>query len=174
MPLSKETKINQISRHWNAIILNFKQFNQTHRQDPFRSYYSESEWTWEQWKLRGTPRSSKLHIWSFTIRLFNVISSTLVCGPSLTLQQRRSQFILHLHSCYRSVLSCVFPFKTKVVFGYFHGIVQRRNAQGVSALSIMILPNHCEYLPQHEHIQSNDIRSANWHVRKYWKTIDSP
>ena len=37
------------------------------------------EWTWEWWQWRGTPHSPKLlHYWTLTIRLFNVISRTLI------------------------------------------------------------------------------------------------
>ena len=43
------------------------------------------EWTWEQW--RGTPHSPKLqHCWNLTIRLFSVISRTLVRGGTLQFQ----------------------------------------------------------------------------------------
>ena len=44
-----------------------------------RCYHSRPEWTWEQWQWRGTPHSQKLqHYWNLTIRLFSVISRTLV------------------------------------------------------------------------------------------------
>ena len=37
------------------------------------------EWAWERWQWRGTPHSPKLQrYWSLTIRLFSVISRTLV------------------------------------------------------------------------------------------------
>ena len=46
-----------------------------------RYYQSGPEWTWERWQSRGTPHSPKLqHCWNLTIRLFNVISRTLVVG----------------------------------------------------------------------------------------------
>ena len=39
------------------------------------------EWTWEWWQWRGTPHSPKLqHYWNLTIRLFSVLSRTLVGG----------------------------------------------------------------------------------------------
>ena len=48
----------------------------------------------EQWQWRGTPHFPKLqHWWNFTIRLFSVISRTLVRG-GLTPLQRCSQCIL--------------------------------------------------------------------------------
>ena len=55
------------------------QFYSTHREDPIRCYHSGSEWTWEWGQWRCTPNSPKLqHYWSVTIRLFNVISRTLI------------------------------------------------------------------------------------------------
>ena len=40
---------------------------------------SKWEWTWEWWRWRGTPHSPKLqHYWNLTIRLFSVISRTLI------------------------------------------------------------------------------------------------
>ena len=48
---------------------------------PTGCYHAEPEWTWERWQWRGTPHSQKLqHYWNLTIRLFNVISKTLVGG----------------------------------------------------------------------------------------------
>ena len=39
------------------------------------------EWTWERWQWRGTPHSQRLqHCWNFTIRLFTVLSRTLMGG----------------------------------------------------------------------------------------------
>ena len=53
----------------------------THRYDPFRYYHSGPEWIWERWQWRGTLHSPKLqHYWILTIRLFSVISRTLVGG----------------------------------------------------------------------------------------------
>ena len=94
----------------------------THRQDSVRCYHFGPEWTWEQWQWSGAPYSPKLrHYWNLTIRLFSVISRTLVvagiylsaevqsvysfapadwvtslcvCGESLTPLQRSSQSIL--------------------------------------------------------------------------------
>ena len=55
-----------------------------------RCYHSGLEWTWERWQWRGTPHSPKLqHYWNLTIRLFSVISRTLVGGggyPSAEVQ----------------------------------------------------------------------------------------
>ena len=46
-----------------------------------------SQWTREWWLWRGTPHSPKLlHYWSLTIRLFSVISRTLVGGGLTPLQ----------------------------------------------------------------------------------------
>ena len=46
-----------------------------------KCYHSEPEWTWEQWQWRHTPHSPKpQHHWNLTIRLFSVISRTLVAG----------------------------------------------------------------------------------------------
>ena len=67
--------------HSFALSLNVKHFYLTNRLDPFRCYQSGPEWTWELCQWRGTSHSPKLlHYWSLTIRLFNVISWTLVGG----------------------------------------------------------------------------------------------
>ena len=59
----------------------------THRYYPIRCYHSRPEWTWKQWQT-GTLHSTKLqHYSSLTIRLFSIISRTLV-GGSLTPLQR--------------------------------------------------------------------------------------
>ena len=59
--------------------LNVKQFKLTHRQDPFRCYHSGTDRAWKWWQWRCTPYSPKLqHYWNFSIRLFSVISETLV------------------------------------------------------------------------------------------------
>ena len=45
----------------------------------FRCYHSGLEWTWEWWQWRGALHFPKLiHYWNLTIRLFSVISRTLV------------------------------------------------------------------------------------------------
>ena len=50
---------------------------------PIRCYHSGPEWTWEWWQWRDTPHSPKLqHYCNLTIRLFSVISRTLVVGWS--------------------------------------------------------------------------------------------
>ena len=42
-------------------------------------YHSGPEWTWEQWQWRGPPHSPKSqHHWNLAIRLFSVISRTLI------------------------------------------------------------------------------------------------
>ena len=42
-------------------------------------YHSGAEWTSKRWEWKGTPYSPKLlHYWSFTIKLFSVISRTLI------------------------------------------------------------------------------------------------
>ena len=69
--------------HLFAHSLNVTQFYLTHRQDPVKCYQSVSEWTWEQWQWRSTPHSPKLQDWTFTIRLFSVISRTLVAEIQL-------------------------------------------------------------------------------------------
>ena len=44
-----------------------------------KDYHSGPKWTWERWQWRGTQHSRKLqHCWKLTIRLFSVISRTLV------------------------------------------------------------------------------------------------
>ena len=41
--------------------------------------YQVPEWSWEQWQWRGAPHYPKLqHQWNLTIRLFSVISRTLI------------------------------------------------------------------------------------------------
>ena len=55
----------------------------THKKDPFLSYHSKPEWTWEQWQWRSTPHSKLQHYWSLTIILFSVISRTLIMGQGV-------------------------------------------------------------------------------------------
>ena len=68
------------------------------------------EWTWKKWQWSSTLHSSKIrHYWNHTIRLFSVISRTLiVCRGGITVVywpstppnmpfQRRRKCIFHLH-----------------------------------------------------------------------------
>ena len=49
--------------------------------DPIRCYHFGPEWTWEWWQWRDTQHYLKLqYYWNLTIRLFNVVSRTLVGG----------------------------------------------------------------------------------------------
>ena len=51
------------------------------QQDPIKCYGSRPQWIWERWQWRSIPHSLKLqHYWNLTIRLFSVISWTLVWG----------------------------------------------------------------------------------------------
>ena len=59
-----------------AYSSNAKLFYLTHTYDLIGCYHSGPEWTWEGWQWRGTPHSPKLQ--QYTIRLFSVISRTLV------------------------------------------------------------------------------------------------
>ena len=48
---------------------------------PIRCYHFMPQWTWEKWQRRGTPHSPKFQYnWNLTIRLFSIISRTLVGG----------------------------------------------------------------------------------------------
>ena len=70
--------------HLFALSLNVKQLYLTHRWDPIRCYHSGPEWIWEWWQWRGTLHSPKLkHYWILTIKLFRVISRTVIRGVSL-------------------------------------------------------------------------------------------
>ena len=52
---------------------------------PIRCYHSVPERSWKRWQWKNTLHSPKLqHYWSLTIRLFSVISRTLVVGRGLT------------------------------------------------------------------------------------------
>ena len=54
-------------------------FYLTHRYNSIRCYHSELKWNWDWRQWRGTPHSPNLqHYWNPTIRLFSVISRTLV------------------------------------------------------------------------------------------------
>ena len=89
------------------LVLNAKQFNLTHRQDPIRYYYSESERTWERWQWRGSPHSPKFqHYCSLTLRLFRVVSRTLV-ARGLTPLQRCSYWILQHQPTGLRICVCV-------------------------------------------------------------------
>ena len=71
-------------------------FDLIHRYGPIRCYHAGPKWTKEQKQLRGAPHSQKpQHHWILTIRLFSVISRTLI-GDGLTPLQRCSQCILLL------------------------------------------------------------------------------
>ena len=70
--------------------LYFKQFSYAYIQFssfwPIRCYHSRLELTLERWQWRGNPHSPKFqHFWNFTIRLFRVISTTVV-GEVLSLR----------------------------------------------------------------------------------------
>ena len=81
-----------------------------------RCYHSGPEWTWEQWQWRGTPHSPKLqHCWNLTIRLFSVISRTLVSG-GLTPLQRCSQCILQPQLTGQSGFSLKVPLRLKLAY----------------------------------------------------------
>ena len=77
--------------HSFAHSLNDKHFYLIHKKDSIRCYHSRPEWPWEQWQWKSTPNSPKFQDWSLTIRLFSVISRTLVFSTPL---QRHSQHIL--------------------------------------------------------------------------------
>ena len=50
---------------------------------PYQVLPLRTEWAWEQWQRRGVPHSPKLqHHWNLRIRLFSVISRSLVGGWS--------------------------------------------------------------------------------------------
>ena len=60
-----------------------------------RCYQSEPEWTWERWQWRSTLHSRKLqHCWSLTIRLFCIISRTLVLGVLLLCRESVGVFYI--------------------------------------------------------------------------------
>ena len=70
-------------------------------------YHSGPEWNLELWQWRGTLHSPKpQHYWCLTIRLFSVISRTLIGRVGFTFLQRCSQSILQpqltelLDACY--------------------------------------------------------------------------
>ena len=64
-----------------VLSLNVKQLYLTHRYDSLSCYHSGPEWTRKQLQWRGTPHTAKLqHHWSLAIRLFSVITRTLVMG----------------------------------------------------------------------------------------------
>ena len=70
--------------HSFALSLDVKQFYLIHRLDPIRCHHSRPEWTWEQWQWKGKAHSSNLqHYWSLIIRLFSVLSRTLIEGVLL-------------------------------------------------------------------------------------------
>ena len=63
--------------HLFVLNLNAKQLYLTHCLNPFRCYHYWPKWTWDWWLWWSTPHSPKHH-WSLSIRLFSVISRTLV------------------------------------------------------------------------------------------------
>ena len=58
-----------------------------------RCYHSGPEWTWERWQGSGTLHFSKpQHYCNFTIRLFSVISRTLMGGGSYPTVEKQSVY----------------------------------------------------------------------------------
>ena len=65
--------------HLFALSLNINQFYSTHWQERVRCSHTGPEWTWERWQWRSTLHPlTLLHYWNLTIRLFIVISRTLI------------------------------------------------------------------------------------------------
>ena len=81
--------------HSFALSLNVKQFYLTHRSKTIRCYHSGPGWAWEQWQLRSTQHSLKLlHYWNLLIKLFNVISRTLVGWESFPSAEMHQYILL--------------------------------------------------------------------------------
>ena len=57
------------------------------------AYHSEPEWIWEWWQWKGALHSTNLqHYWNLTIRLFSVISGTLVADRSYPSTEKQSVY----------------------------------------------------------------------------------
>ena len=80
---------------------------------PIKCYHSRPEWTWEQRQWSGAPYSPKpQHHWNLTIRLFSVISRSLigvcVCGGGLPLSRGAvGEFYSHVHCSYILTFLCI-------------------------------------------------------------------
>ena len=65
--------------HLFLLSLNFKQFYWAQRYDLIRCYHPGPDRSRKRWQWRGNPHYPKLqHYWSLTIKLFSIISRTLV------------------------------------------------------------------------------------------------
>ena len=85
---------------------------------PVRCYHSRSDWTWEQWQWRGTPSSPKLnHYWERIIRLFNVISWTLIGWWWVKSLQRWSWRILQPQPSRDSLPDCLRSYQDTRLLG---------------------------------------------------------
>ena len=95
-----------------------------------RCYYSGPEWTWEWWQWRGIPHSRKLqHCWNLTIRLFSVMSRTLIvvvggwwvlplCREAdWAIGESKKVVKLSTHAC---GLSDIFPLSTPFIGTHFN------------------------------------------------------
>ena len=59
--------------------------------------HSRPKWTWEQWQWSSTPHSPKLqHYWNLNIRLFSVISRTLI-GVFYSLSQMGKFLYIYIY-----------------------------------------------------------------------------
>ena len=115
----------------------FKQFSlakvQFSSMWPIDRTLSGLEWTWERWQWRGTPHSPKLqHYWNLTIRLFSVISRTLVEGrvlpPSAENHSVYSAAAANLCVCmYVCVCVCIYIY----IYIYIYIIIQCVKAHAI-------------------------------------------
>ena len=90
---------------------NVKQFCLTYWLDLIMCYHSEPEWTWGRLQRSGPSRFPKLRDCSLTIKLFSVISRSLV-GGGLTSLQRCSRCSLqppHSRLGHRTLMRGVLP-----------------------------------------------------------------
>ena len=91
-------------------------FYLTHRKCPIRCYHSGPEWTWEQCQWRGTPHSPNPH-WNLAIRLFSVISRTLV-GEVLPLRRKPIGVFYSPSRLVKYLLIFLHLWKTMIILNY--------------------------------------------------------
>ena len=86
-----------------------------------RCYHSGSEWAWERWQWRGTLYPLSLqHYWDLTIRLFSVISWTLVVGGVLPLCREAVSVFYSPNRPGKSSFLCTFLFVYIYIYIYIY------------------------------------------------------
>ena len=102
-------------------------FYLTHRKDHIRCYRFRPEWGWVRWQRTGTPHSPKFQLyWNLTIRLYSVISRTLIGRFLLLCRGAVSVFYSPSRLGHRDRI----PFKTRIVLLCYNKCFSLNMVQG--------------------------------------------